>query len=65
MTRSTRSGGGCRWFHVDKEYTFEGPKGKVTLAQLFAGKRQLIVQHVMFGPDWDAPCPSCSKAIPR
>lgn len=51
--------------HVDKEYIFEGPAGKVTLARLFAGKRQLVVQHVMFGPDWDAPCPSCSKAIPQ
>jgi predicted dithiol-disulfide oxidoreductase (DUF899 family) len=42
---------------VDKEYVFEGPDGPVTLAQLFGGKRQLIVQHVMFGPDWDKPCP--------
>src|SRR6202042_536085 len=50
---------------VDKEYVFEGPDGPVTLAQLFGGKRQLIVQHVMFGPDWDKPCPSCSKAIPQ
>jgi predicted dithiol-disulfide oxidoreductase (DUF899 family) len=50
---------------VDTEYIFEGPEGKVTLAQLFAGKRQLIVQHVMFGPDWANPCPSCSKAIPQ
>ena len=48
---------------VDKEYVFEGPAGKVTLAQLFGGKRQLIVQHVMFGPDWDKPCPGCSAAI--
>jgi predicted dithiol-disulfide oxidoreductase (DUF899 family) len=48
---------------VDKEYVFEGPDGAVTLAQLFGGKRQLIVQHVMFGPDWDAPCPGCSATI--
>src|SRR6266516_3176924 len=48
---------------VDKEYVFEGPDGPVTLAQLFGGKRQLIVQHVMFGPDWDKPCPGCSAAI--
>src|SRR6185312_808321 len=46
-----------------KEYVFEGPDGPVTLAQLFGGKRQLIVQHVMFGPDWDKPCPGCSAAI--
>ena len=48
---------------VDKEYVFEGPQGKVTLAALFNGKRQLMVQHVMYGPDWAAPCPSCSTAI--
>ena len=48
---------------VDKEYVFEGPDGPVTLAGLFGGKRQLIVQHVMFGPDWDKPCPGCSAAI--
>jgi predicted dithiol-disulfide oxidoreductase (DUF899 family) len=48
---------------VDKEYVFEGPDGQVTLAQLFGDKRQLIVQHVMFGPDWDQPCPGCSAAL--
>ena len=48
---------------VDQEYVFEGPDGPVTLADLFAGKRQLIVQHVMFGPDWDQPCPGCSASI--
>ena len=48
---------------VDKEYVFTGPEGKVTLAGLFGGKRQLIVQHVMFGPEYDAPCPGCSAAI--
>jgi predicted dithiol-disulfide oxidoreductase (DUF899 family) len=48
---------------VDREYVFEGPDGPVTLAGLFAGKRQLIVQHVMFGPDWDQPCPGCSACI--
>jgi len=48
---------------VDKEYVFQGPDGPVTLAELFGDKRQLIVQHVMFGPDWDQPCPGCSAAI--
>ena len=48
---------------VDQEYVFEGPDGKATLAQLFGDKRQLIVQHVMFGPDWDQPCPGCSSAL--
>jgi len=48
---------------VDQEYVFEGPDGPVTLAGLFRGKRQLIIQHVMFGPDWDQPCPGCSASI--
>jgi predicted dithiol-disulfide oxidoreductase (DUF899 family) len=48
---------------VDQEYVFEGPAGKVTLDDLFGDKRQLIVQHVMFGPDWDQPCPGCTAAI--
>jgi len=48
---------------VDKEYVFDGPDGPVTLTGLFGDKRQLIVQHVMFGPDWDQPCPGCSAAL--
>src|ERR1700735_5374873 len=48
---------------VDKEYVFTGPEGQVTLAGLFGGKRQLIIQHVMFGPEYDAPCPGCSAGI--
>ena len=48
---------------VDQEYVFEGPDGTVTLAGLFGDSRQLIVQHVMLGPDWDQPCPGCSAAL--
>jgi predicted dithiol-disulfide oxidoreductase (DUF899 family) len=48
---------------IDKEYMFEGPEGKVTLAGLFGDSRQLIVQHVMFDPDWDAACPGCTAGI--
>jgi predicted dithiol-disulfide oxidoreductase (DUF899 family) len=48
---------------VDKEYVFDGPEGAVTLAGLFGDSRQLIVQHVMFGPDWDAACPGCTASI--
>ena len=48
---------------IDKEYEFEGPDGRVTLAGLFGAARQLIIQHVMFGPDWDQPCPGCSASI--
>src|ERR1700761_9450469 len=47
----------------DKEYVFHGTDRPVTRAELFGDKRQLIVQHVMFGPDWDQPCPGCSAAI--
>ena len=48
---------------VEKEYVFEGPEGRATLAGLFGDSRQLIVQHVMFGPDWDAACPGCTSGI--
>ena len=45
---------------VEKDYLFEGPDGTVSLRDLFAGRRQLIVYHFMFDPDWDEGCPSCS-----
>ena len=48
------------WEKVEKPYAFEGPKGNVTLAGLFAGKRQLVVYHFMFDPEDDAGCPHCS-----
>jgi predicted dithiol-disulfide oxidoreductase (DUF899 family) len=48
------------WARIDKPYMFEGPEGKLSLGDLFAGRGQLIVQHFMFGPDWDEGCPGCS-----
>jgi len=48
------------WEKVEKEYVFEGPSGKETLADLFDGRSQLIVYHFMFGPGWEEGCPSCS-----
>src|SRR6202795_4608406 len=48
------------WESVDKNYVFDGPGGKETLAQLFEGRSQLVVYHFMFHPDWDAGCPHCS-----
>jgi predicted dithiol-disulfide oxidoreductase (DUF899 family) len=45
---------------VGKDYVFEGPDGKASLLDLFAGRRQLIVGHFMFDPSWDDGCPSCS-----
>src|ERR1700681_2278878 len=48
------------WERVDKNYLFTGADGTLTLGDLFAGKRQLIVYHFMFDPSWDAGCKSCS-----
>ncbi len=45
---------------MDKDYAFEGPDGTARLLDLFAGRRQLIVGHFMFDPDWEDGCPSCS-----
>lgn len=50
------------WVRLDKEYTFDTTVGKQTLGDLFRGRSQLVVQHFMFGPDWDAGCPGCSLA---
>jgi predicted dithiol-disulfide oxidoreductase (DUF899 family) len=48
------------WEKVSKQYVFDGPKGKESLSDLFAGKSQLIVYHFMFGPTWEQGCPGCS-----
>ena len=48
------------WERVTKEYAFEGPNGKETLADLFDGRSQLIVYHFMFHPNDKAGCPHCS-----
>ncbi|HVN18258.1 MAG TPA: DUF899 domain-containing protein [Dongiaceae bacterium] len=48
------------WEKVEKNYVFDGPNGKETLADLFDGRSQLIVYHFMFGPGWKEGCPSCS-----
>jgi len=48
------------WVRVEKEYVFDAPGGKKTLADLFEGRSQLIVYHFMFGPEWQEGCPSCS-----
>ena len=45
---------------LEKNYVFDAPGGKVTLADLFAGRSQLVIYHFMFGPDWQEGCPSCS-----
>jgi predicted dithiol-disulfide oxidoreductase (DUF899 family) len=48
------------WVKVDQNYVFDGVQGPVTLAELFAGRGQLIVYHFMFAPDWSQGCKSCS-----
>jgi predicted dithiol-disulfide oxidoreductase (DUF899 family) len=48
------------WVRVDKTYVFDAPDGRRTLAELFDGRRQLLVQHFMFAPGWEQGCKSCS-----
>jgi predicted dithiol-disulfide oxidoreductase (DUF899 family) len=48
------------WVRVDKAYQFETDEGNASLADLFRGRSQLLVYHLMFGPDYTAGCPSCS-----
>ena len=48
------------WVKVTKAYTFDAPSGRVSLADLFVGRSQLIVQHFMFGAGWEEGCKSCS-----
>jgi predicted dithiol-disulfide oxidoreductase (DUF899 family) len=48
---------------IEKDYVFDGPQGPATLAALFGDSRQLIIQHIMFAPDWKAACPSCTDAV--
>ena len=49
------------WVKIDKSYTFDVPgRGRLTLAELFDSRRQLLVQHFMLAPGWEQGCPSCS-----
>lgn len=48
------------WVRVDKDYRFETDEGRASLAELFRGRSQLLIYHFMFGPDYEAGCPSCS-----
>lgn len=48
------------WVKMEKAYTFDSPQGRVSLADLFAGRGQLIVQHFMLGTGWEEGCKSCS-----
>ena len=48
------------WVKVDQNYVFDTPAGRKSLADLFAGRNQLIVYHFMLGPDWEEGCRGCS-----
>jgi predicted dithiol-disulfide oxidoreductase (DUF899 family) len=48
------------WVEIDKAYTFDGPDGRLSLADLFGPRSQLIVYHFMFDPTWSQGCKSCS-----
>ncbi len=49
------------WVPVETEYTFATNEGSRTLAELFGGRSQLLVYHLMFGEDWAVACPGCSS----
>ena len=48
------------WVRIDQDYRFDTDEGPASLAELFAGRSQLLIYHFMFGPDYTAGCPSCS-----
>jgi predicted dithiol-disulfide oxidoreductase (DUF899 family) len=48
---------------IEKDYVFDGPKGKLSLKALFEGRRQLVVYHFMFDPAWDKGCPGCTSYV--
>jgi predicted dithiol-disulfide oxidoreductase (DUF899 family) len=49
------------WVRVEKDYLFDTDAGTRTLAELFDGRSQLLVYHFMFGPSYQAGCPTCSS----
>src|SRR5437764_11728015 len=49
------------WVQVEKEYRFDTDDGEKTLAELFDGRSQLLIYHFMFGPSYEAGCPTCSS----
>jgi predicted dithiol-disulfide oxidoreductase (DUF899 family) len=49
------------WIAIEKEYRFDADEGTRTLAELFDGRSQLLIYHFMFGPTYEAGCPTCSS----
>jgi predicted dithiol-disulfide oxidoreductase (DUF899 family) len=58
LTRERRA---LPWVRVEKTYTLDTDAGTKTLAELFEGRSQLLIYHLMFGPSWTAACPGCSQ----
>jgi predicted dithiol-disulfide oxidoreductase (DUF899 family) len=48
------------WLKIDKSYAFDTEQGHKTLSELFSGRSQLVVHHLMYAPEWSAACPGCS-----
>ena len=48
------------WVKIEKDYIFDGPDGKLSLADLFNDNSQLVIYHFMLGPEWEEGCKSCS-----
>lgn len=51
------------WVKIDKQYIFDAPDGKVTLADLFEGRSQLFIKHFMMGPGQTTQCVGCSLEV--
>lgn len=51
------------WLKVEKQYVFDAPQGKVTLAELFDGRSQLFIKHFMMGPGASTQCVGCSFEV--
>jgi predicted dithiol-disulfide oxidoreductase (DUF899 family) len=49
------------WVAIEKEYQFDADGGTLSLAELFEGRSQLLIYHFMFGPSYEAGCPTCSS----
>jgi len=54
---------GLPWVKVEKEYVFDGPKGQLTLSDLFQGRSQLFIKHFMMGPGAQHQCVGCSLEV--
>jgi predicted dithiol-disulfide oxidoreductase (DUF899 family) len=58
LTRERRA---LPWVPIEKDYTLDTDAGPKTLPELFEGRSQLLIYHIMFGPSWTAACPGCSQ----